>query len=78
MSPVASNAFQGHLHLGTAASAVARVAAALGPYLTGARPHDTPRVDRSSMTREGVAIFFQGGRYDVTVTLARLGVLPFF
>ncbi len=57
---------------------LARVAAALGPYLIGARPHNTPRVDQSSMTREGVAIFFQGNRYDLTVTLARLGVLPFF
>src|SRR5580704_8115777 len=48
---------------------LARVAGALGPYLIGARPQDTPRVDFTSMTREGVAILFQGSRYDLTVTL---------
>lgn len=57
---------------------LARVAAAIGPYLIGARPQDTPRIDFSSMTKEGVAILFHGNRYDLTVTLARLGILPFF
>lgn len=57
---------------------LARVAVALGPYLIGARPQNTPRVDIYSMTTEGVAILFQGNHYDQTVTLARLGVLPFF
>jgi hypothetical protein len=57
---------------------LARVAVALGPYLIGARPQNTPRVDIYSMTTEGVAILFHGDRYDETVTLARLGVLPFF
>jgi Dolichyl-phosphate-mannose-protein mannosyltransferase len=57
---------------------LARVAVALGPYLIGARPQNTPRVDIYSMTTEGVAILFQGNHYDETVALARLGVLPFF
>jgi len=57
---------------------LARVAVALGPYLIGARPANTPRVDIYSMTTEGVAILFRGNHYDETVTLARLGVLPFF
>ncbi len=57
---------------------LARVAAALGPYLIGARPHNTPRIGILSMNTEGVAILFQGHRYDLTVTLARLGMLPFF
>jgi 4-amino-4-deoxy-L-arabinose transferase-like glycosyltransferase len=56
---------------------LARVAAALGPYLMGARPQNTPRVDEYSKTAEGVAIFLEGNHYDQTVALARLGVLPF-
>src|ERR1700685_3463479 len=56
---------------------LARVAAALGPYLIGARPHNTKRIGTFSMTTEGVAILFQGNRYDLTLTLARLGMLPF-
>jgi hypothetical protein len=57
---------------------LARVAAALGPYLIGARPQNTPRIDIYSMTKEGVDILFHGNRYDETLLLARLGVLPFF
>jgi hypothetical protein len=30
------------------------------------------------MTKEGVAILFKGNRYELTVTLARMGILPFF
>src|ERR1700722_9526606 len=37
---------------------LARVAAALGPYLIGARPQNTPRIDIYSMTKEGVDILF--------------------
>src|SRR5262245_60953281 len=35
---------------------LARIAAALGPYLLGARPQGTPRIDGFAMTREGMAI----------------------
>jgi hypothetical protein len=57
---------------------LARVAVSIGPYLVGARPQNTPRVDIYSMTAEGVAILFHGNNYDRIVTLARLGELPFF
>jgi hypothetical protein len=67
---------------------LARVAAALGPYLLGVRSQNTPNRDIYSMTFEGLAILFNGqGRsgqgysehnYDLTLALARLGVLPFF
>jgi hypothetical protein len=62
---------------------LARVAAALGPYLAGVRSQNTPNRDIYSMTFEGLAILFSGqgrsGRgYDVTLALARVGVLPFF
>jgi len=57
---------------------LARVAAALGPYLIGARPHNTPRDSKNAIGREGVAILFGGNAYDLTIALARLGILPFF
>jgi hypothetical protein len=57
---------------------LARVATALGPYLLGARCQNTPRVDLDSMTHEGLAILYYGHHYDLTLMLARLGVLPFF
>jgi hypothetical protein len=57
---------------------LARVATALGPYLLGTRSQNTPRVDLASMTQEGLAILYYGHHYDLTLELARLGVLPFF
>ena len=57
---------------------LARVAAALGPYLLGTRCQNTPNVDLDSMTKEGLAILYHGHRYDLTLALARLGILPFF
>jgi len=57
---------------------LARVAAALGPYLIGARPHNTARSSKNAIGREGVAILFEGDGYDWNIALARLGVLPFF
>ena len=72
---------------------LARVAAALGPYLAGVRSQNTPNRDIYSMTFEGLAILFggeghsgqsQSGQghseqsYDRTLALARLGILPFF
>lgn len=52
---------------------LARVAAALGPYLDGKRSQG-----RDWMYHEGIAILYAGGTYLRTLTLARLGVLPFF
>ena len=57
---------------------LARVALALGPYLAGIRSQNTPHVDIYSMTNEGLGILFNDGRYDQVITLARLGILPFY
>jgi hypothetical protein len=52
---------------------LARAMAALGPYLDGARLLDAP-----NMILEGVAVLYDGGHTGRTLTLARLGILPFF
>ena len=52
---------------------LARAMAALGPYLDGARLLDAP-----NMILEGVAVLYHGGHTGRTLTLARLGILPFF
>ena len=57
---------------------LARVAAALGPYLSGIRPQGTPRGETLQMYKEGANILYSGKHYDRTLTLARVGVLPFF
>jgi len=57
---------------------LARVATAVGPYLLGTRCQNTPNVDLVSMTTEGLAILYYGHHYDLTLELARLGILPFF
>jgi hypothetical protein len=57
---------------------LARVATALGPYLLGTRCQNTPNLELASMTHEGLAILYYGHHYDLTLELARLGVLPFF
>jgi hypothetical protein len=57
---------------------LARVAAALGPYLLGIRSQNTPRKDIFSMTFEGLAVLYSGHHYDLTLALARLGILPFY
>ena len=51
-----------------------RVFMALGPYLAGARSFDTPG---PSGVREGVDILYSGGHYELYLTLARLGMMPF-
>jgi len=57
---------------------LARVAAALGPYLLGIRSQGT--VDRNLFSKflEGIAILYHGHHYDLALALARLGTLPFF
>ena len=53
---------------------IARVLLAIGPYLAGARSQGSPPPDGRP---EGVAILYRGGHYDLYLTLARAGVLPF-
>jgi len=52
---------------------LARVAAALGPYLLGARSHG-----EDNIFGEGKAILYASGDYLRTLSAARLGTLPFF
>src|ERR1700741_2947952 len=52
---------------------LARLAIALGPYLYGARSQKLP--DR---WHEGNAVLTSARRYGKALTLARLGILPFF
>ena len=52
---------------------LARVASAIGPYLDGGHTSG-----RTGIYYEGAAILYGPGHYDRTLTLARLGILPFF
>ena len=52
---------------------LARLAMAIGPYLYGARSQKLP--DR---WHEGNAVLYSAPRYSRTLTLARIGILPFF
>jgi 4-amino-4-deoxy-L-arabinose transferase-like glycosyltransferase len=53
---------------------LARLLLATGPYLAGARSQGKPPPDGKA---EGLAILYGGGRYDLYLTLARAGALPF-
>jgi 4-amino-4-deoxy-L-arabinose transferase-like glycosyltransferase len=53
---------------------IARVLIALGPFLAGAHSFGTTPPDG---TQEGIDILYDGGHYDRTLMLARLGALPF-
>ncbi len=53
---------------------IVRVFMALGPYLAGARSFGTPPPDG---VQEGVDILYSDGHYNLYLTLARLGTLPF-
>lgn len=53
---------------------IGRLFMALGPYLAGAHSFDTPGPEG---TREGVDILYSGDHYELYLTLARLGMLPF-
>jgi hypothetical protein len=57
---------------------LARVAAALGPFLLGIRSQGTPGTGLEQESLEGAKILYRGHRYDLTLALARLGILPFF
>ena len=52
---------------------LARIAVALGPYLAGAR-----LPGGMSFYYQGADVLYYGKRYERNLTLARLGVLPFF
>ena len=52
---------------------LARVMAAIGPYLAGQHSWG-----KQGIYNEGAAILYVGNRYDRTLALARLGILPFF
>ncbi|MBZ5621557.1 MAG: glycosyltransferase family 39 protein [Acidobacteriia bacterium] len=69
---------QGSYRYETQHPPLARVAAALGPYLAGIRSQGTPPGSVLSMYTEGNAILSRDGRYDRTLALARLGILPFY
>ncbi len=64
---------KGVYHYETQHPPLARVATALGPYLSGLRSSDTP-----SMWKEGLRILYDDGHGDRNLALARLGILPFF
>ena len=53
---------------------LARALIALGPRLAGSHSFGTPPPDG---TQEGIDILYDGGHYDRTLMLARLGALPF-
>jgi 4-amino-4-deoxy-L-arabinose transferase-like glycosyltransferase len=53
---------------------IARALIALCPYLAGAHSFGTPPPDG---VQEGIDILYDGGHYDRTLMLARLGALPF-
>jgi hypothetical protein len=55
---------------------LARIAAALGPYLLGG--HSIGKGGPAGMYLEGLEILYQGDRYDRTLAAARIGILPFF
>src|ERR1022692_1844692 len=52
---------------------IARISIALLPYLSGVRGHGDP-----SFWQEGVLVLSSGGRYWHNLTLARIGVLPYY
>jgi len=57
---------------------LARVAAALGPYLLGIRSQGTPGTGLGPESLEGARILYRDHHYDLTLAAARLGILPFF
>src|ERR1017187_39029 len=59
---------------------LARVMAALGPYLSGIRSQGVwdKNPGQAGMYSEGQNIYYAGYRYNLTLVLSRLGILPFF
>ena len=52
---------------------LARIAMALGPFLMGRRA-----TGQADMYKEGATILYGDGHYERNLTLARLGIMPFF
>src|SRR5216683_3632378 len=65
--------FQGAYTYDQKHTPLARVSVALLPYLDGVRGYGNP-----SYWDEGVLVLSSGGRYWRSLTLARIGVLPYF
>jgi 4-amino-4-deoxy-L-arabinose transferase-like glycosyltransferase len=65
---------QGKYEFDTEHPPLARALIALGPHLAGSHSFGTPPPDG---TQEGIDILYDGGHYDRTLALARLGTLPF-
>ena len=57
---------------------LARVAAALGPFLIGARVEGKIEHDSLDVPKEGSRLLSRNHQYDLTLALARLGIMPFF
>jgi hypothetical protein len=57
---------------------LSRVATAIGPYLLGIRSQGEERTGENARLYEGIKILYAGHHYDLTLALARLGILPFF
>ena len=57
---------------------LARVAAALGPYPRCIRSQGSPTPNNLTVPEEGTKILYRDRHYDLTLALARLGLLPFF
>ena len=56
-----------------------RIMTAIGPYLLGARTVYTPKTTSVDwLLLDGDAILYHGHHYDLTLAMARLGILPFF
>jgi len=64
---------QGRYTLGPFHPPLARIAMSIGPYLYGARSQGFPE-----RFHEGNAVLNSARRYAKTLTLARIGILPFF
>ncbi len=65
---------RGYYEYDTEHPPIARVLLALGPYLAGAHSYGTPP---PSGVSEGEDILYRDGKYDLYLTLARAGALPF-
>jgi len=57
---------------------LSRVAGAIGPYLLGVRYQNQDRKVENPKLQEGLKILYAGHHYDLTLAMARLGILPFF
>ncbi|HWC96439.1 MAG TPA: glycosyltransferase family 39 protein [Candidatus Sulfopaludibacter sp.] len=64
---------KGTYHIEPQHPPLARVAAALGPYLLGLRGHGA-----DNFAQEGALILYDNNKYDRNLAAARLGILPFF